>query len=242
MNRIGLVKGTLLFVKLKLNLTKQIQIQKNMKYPVYLRPNTSDKSIFELIFIDNEYKMFQDITPKTIIDAGANIGLSTVFFKNKFPNANVICIEPDASNFEVLAQNTKPYGNDITLIQKGLWNKITKTKISDKYNMGKWAMVIEEDLNNSADSLDTITIDKIMEDHKLERIDLLKIDIETAEKYVFMNNYENWLPKTKMIIIELHDWMEKGTAQPFFMAITKSIANFSIYHHGELTTVINEDL
>jgi hypothetical protein len=44
-----------------------------------------------------------------------------------------------------------------------------------------------------------------------------------------------------MIIIETHDWIEKGTAQPFFTAINKVLSKYSYYVKGDNTIVINED-
>ncbi len=90
-------------------------------------------------------------------------------------------------------------------------------KVYDKYNMGKWAMVVEE--TKTEGNVSAISINELLEKYQLDRIDILKVDIETSEKVVFSDNYEQWLPKTKMILIELHDWMEPACAQPFFNAI-----------------------
>src|ERR1700756_4705148 len=60
------------------------------KYPVWLRAKTSDIPTFEQIFISQEYDIKIPITPKNIIDCGANIGLATVYLKNRYPAAKVI--------------------------------------------------------------------------------------------------------------------------------------------------------
>jgi hypothetical protein len=64
---------------------------------------------------------------------------------------------------------------------------------------------------------------------------LLKIDIEGGEKQLFESNYENWLPKTKCIIIELHDGVLKE-AQNFFKAISKY--DFSYFNSENLLSSI----
>lgn len=240
MNRLGIFRGLLIFSKIKLHQTTNIQVN-SLKYPLSMRSHTSDILTFEQVIIGAEYDLKLDINPGVIIDAGANVGFATVFFKNKYPLARIYSIEPDPENFDLLKKNTQRYA-DITLLKKGLWNKITHTRISDKHNLGKWAMVIEEVEEQAADTIETITIDKIMQDYFIDTIDLLKIDIETAEQYLFRDNYHNWLSKTKVIVIELHDWMDKGTAQPFFMAITKTFHKFSYYQSGENIIVVNEDL
>lgn len=44
-----------------------------------------------------------------IIDAGANIGLTSVYLANRFPNARILALEVDQQNFELLAENARPY-------------------------------------------------------------------------------------------------------------------------------------
>ena len=54
---------------------------------------------------------------------------------------------------------------------------------------------------------------------KKNSIDILKIDIEGAEKELFMDNYKTWLGKTKVIVIELHDRLDKEISGIFFKAV-----------------------
>jgi len=60
-----------------------------------------------------------------------------------------------------------------------------------------------------------------MEKYSLREIDMLKIDIEGAEKYLFQNNPHEWLSKVKCLIIELHDNLQPGTSQAFFREMAK---------------------
>ena len=64
-----------------------------------------------------------------------------------------------------------------------------------------------------------------------DHIDILKLDVEGAEKEIFSSNYEDWLPKTKVLIIELHDRMRKGCSKVVFSAISEY--NFSLDISGE---------
>jgi hypothetical protein len=59
------------------------------------------------------------------------------------------------------------------------------------------------------------TLDSIMREYNLQRIDILKIDIEGAEKEVF-NDTSSWLEKTDAIIIELHERMKSGCDHSFY--------------------------
>ena len=101
-------------------------------------------------------------------------------------------------------------------------------------------MVVEEDLENG--TINAKSLDSIIAKHNIDIIDILKIDIETSEKQLFTNNFEKWLPKTKVIIIELHDRMEAGCAKAFFNAINKCYTNYTYSTLGENVIITNLDL
>lgn len=214
----------------------------NIKHPIHLRPKTSDTTIFRHIFIEEQYKVHLNFTPSFIIDAGANIGLASVYFKNIYPAATIVAIEPEADNYAMFQKNLKNY-TQIYSEKCGLWHRNAFTTVTDKYNMGKWGMVIEECEEDGSENVSaTITVNDILKKYKVDRIDVFKIDIETAEKALFSENYETWLPKTKVVIIELHDRLMKGCAQSFFNAIHLSFKNYSYFQVGENTVIVNEDI
>ncbi len=238
--RFGAFKGTTLYGKLKLGNQQEISVP-GIRYPISLRKNSSDYDTFYQAIVHNQYKFNYRITPQVIIDGGANIGLASIALKNLYPQAKIIAIEPDAENFAQLNKNLQPY-SDIYTIQAGLWNKNAILKVSDKYNVGKWGMITEEVEEETAETIQTITIGNIMDKYQLDYIDLLKLDIETAERELFSSDYGGWLPKVKVIVIELHDFISKGTAKPFFQAINKTFTNYRFFQLGENTIIINEDL
>ncbi|WP_035667929.1 FkbM family methyltransferase [Flavobacterium sp. 83] len=228
------------FVNLLMTLgVNKIQILK-MTFPIFLRPKSSDLLVFHQIFTFKEYDMNLGFSPKFIIDAGANIGLAAVFFSNKFPEAKIMAIEPEKSNFEMLQKNTKEYKN-VSLKKMALSNQFNFSfNVVDK-GFGNWGFITEiQDSKrkiNVIDTVKTITIDEIMIEYNLEYLDLLKIDIEGGEKQLFESNYENWLPKTKCIIIELHDGITNGSSKSFFKAISNY--DFSYFNRGENLMFIN---
>ncbi|MEW7290481.1 FkbM family methyltransferase [Aquimarina sp. 2304DJ70-9] len=171
---------------------------------IHLRKNTKDHETFDEVFIDNIYNLPLPIQPKTIIDAGANIGLASLFFKMKYPNAAIALIEIDNGNLEMIRKNLKGQTN-ITIINKGLYNKNSYFKVFDPFNATN-SFVIKESTKDDYD-IESITIDQIISDHHWDEIDILKIDIEGAEKKLFESNYQYWLPKVNVLMIETHDRM-----------------------------------
>jgi FkbM family methyltransferase len=236
--RLGIINGTLIFFKV--HLTKRISFRiSKIKHKILLRKNTSDLPTFVQVFIDKEYEIELPLTPVNIIDGGANIGMASIYFKNKYPNAKIVAIEPDDDNFIFLNENTKNYDN-IKVLRSALWNKKTDVSVSDKLNIGKWGMMVEE--SDAPQGLISVTVDEIIQAENWSYVDLLKLDIEGAELALFSDNYESWLPKCRIIIIELHDKMVKNTAMNFFNALNRCNINYSMSISGENIVIVNDNL
>lgn len=172
---------------------------------IHFRKKTKDKETFKEIFNKNIYDVKLPIVPNYIIDAGSNTGFASLFFKLKFPKSKIITLEIETENVKMIRKNLQKF-SDIDIIQKGLFNKKTFFKIEDPYKATN-SFVIKEVSKNEKYDIESITIDEIITLKKIETIDVLKIDIEGAEKDLFEKNYENWLPKVKIIMIETHDRM-----------------------------------
>ena len=191
-------------------------------FPIYIRGKTSDEYVYDDIFCRGEYAISVETPPVRIIDAGANIGLASVYFANQYPDATIIAIEPELANYTLLVQNTKNYPNVIPL-QVALWDTITELNLFDS-GLGSWAFMVGEDSAQNQLSVPvvheghltkTITIEKILEDYNMNEIDILKMDIEGAEKEVFESSAA-WIKKVKSLIIELHERYKAGCNRAFY--------------------------
>lgn len=236
----GLYRGGMLYLILRYQFKSEIIIHK-VRTSIYFRPKTSDIESFKQIFIEEQYnyyyihKFIKD--PKIIIDAGANIGLATLYFANTFINAKIFAIEPEVNNFKILEKNTKKYPN-IKLYNNALWYNKTGVEIVDM-NYGEWGYMTKEIDKDSDKSIPSFSLNDLLVESKIDIVDILKIDIEGSEIEIFSHGYEDWLPKVKCLIIELHDRMRKGCSKSVFNAISKY--NFSFYQNGENLVFFNDD-
>lgn len=180
----------------------------------------------------------QGIQEPYILDVGGNVGYSAVYFKYHFPSARIICVEPDQSNQKQISKNIKVNGfKDITLVAGALWRKRTKMEIKNDYREGTSASfyVIESDKGD----IDGYGINDILSIQNWNHIDLLKVDIEGAEKYLFEDEHSaaTILSITRVIAIEIHD--EKADRQNIYRALSTN--GFKFFTKGETTFGLNEN-
>ena len=211
---ISAIKGKIATTPVLLEITRP-----GIQFPIYLRTPSSDIPTYQQIFIRRDYEFTVNRPPKTIVDAGANIGLAAVYFSNQFPEARIIAVEPEASNLEVLRKNIAPY-KKITPVAGALWHENVKIDLVDP-QLGNWAFMTQDhsDAEKShgkfVHSVQGMTVEALMEAHGLDHIDILKIDIEGAEREVF-GDASAWIEKVDTVIIELHDRMKPGCSRSFY--------------------------
>jgi len=99
-----------------------------LKYPVFLRAKTSDIEVFCQIMVHAELDFPPPEEVRYIVDAGANIGLSSIFMALKFPGAVIDAVEVADANIPVLRKNTAFYPQ-INIYPMGLWFRSAKLKI-----------------------------------------------------------------------------------------------------------------
>ena len=156
----------------------------NIKSLIRIRSHTSDIDCFSQVFINKEYDFPLNIKkPGLIIDGGANVGYASLFFANKFPDATIIAVEPEESNYRILKQNTAHHKR-IKTVKAGIWNRTTNLRIKDP-GLGKWGFMVEEISQKAPGSIRAVTIGDILKKSGYKEIDILKLDIEGAEKEVF---------------------------------------------------------
>lgn len=202
-----------------------------LKAPFELRNNKSDKAIFFQVFYEKQYDLYGIDFPQAtkIIDAGANIGCASIYFSLRFPNADIIAIEPEESNFGLLKRNALLYTN-IQSIQAGIWDKNEKLSLANPEGGAAEFMFESKTVDNGA--VDGITIKSILDLQHWSKVDIIKLDIEGAEKEVFSANDLSWLKNVKLLIIELHDRYKKDCTKTVFKALDQFEYDAHFHHEN----------
>ncbi len=213
--RLGLFEGVKAYQGIK---QKKTAIRfPELSHPVNLRPGSSDYKVLKQVFMRGEYDIDFPFSPQYIIDGGANIGLFAILFANRVKDASIVSIEPESGNFRQLQMNIRPYANVIP-VQAGLWNKQCHLEVV-KDGLEAWGFMVKE-TTASEDTFPAISINDIQKNYNWPHIDIVKLDVEGAEEKIFESNYE-WLAKTKVLIIELHDELLPGSSKTFRKAISE---------------------
>jgi FkbM family methyltransferase len=220
-------------------------INLNDSYSIAMRDyGHSDILVYRQIFVKREYGIVFEILQQfgnqetiKIIDAGSNVGYTSVFFSRLSKNTKIVAIEPEPENIKILQKNIQinQLEGQVDVLPLALSSDSAKKFTNSRGFRDKldWANVTIENVNGE---IPAITVSEIMVMKTWDYIDFLKIDIEGHEKELFKSgsNYD-FLKYTKIIAIEVHeDVMSKSEIE----LILKS-ENFLIFNSGELTIGLN---
>ncbi|WP_129670922.1 FkbM family methyltransferase [Candidatus Chloroploca sp. Khr17] len=219
----GRREGLRVFVASLLNPRGEVTVHpRQLRAPLTLRLGTSDFRIYGQVIAREEYTLPLSRPPGVIIDAGANIGLTTIYYANRYPAARILALEPEASNFSQLRKNVAAYPQIIPL-QAALWDTpIILALANPAKRSGIYGVFCVQP--HEADGrfpvvgqVNSVTVPQLLTDYNLDVVDLLKVDIEGAEREVFASPAA-WIERVGVIIIELHDRLVRGCALNFYTA------------------------
>lgn len=177
-----------------------------------------------------------------IVDAGANIGAATLRFRHFHQQAKIIALEPEPANFQILSRNVSSDAN-IFPIQKALWPRECALRIFQPRPLAprnNAFRVEEHDGDPQPGDVPATTIPSLLNQFAFPEIDILKIDIEGAEYFVFDDSARDWVDKVKVLIFECPDNDRPGSAFRIFNAVAHLPLN--CYIQGENLVLIRRDV
>lgn len=169
---------------------------KNFHYHIGSAFYTTYKELFE----KNIYEFKPSNSKPIIIDCGANMGLSVLYYSKTFPNAEIFAFEPDQSVLPFLEKNIlEQQLTNVTLYKKAVWNKEEVLTFYTDKNMGGRIGVEYRDQT-------PIKIQAVrLKDFINQPIDMLKMDIEGAE-YEVLKDCVEVLHYVNNIFLEYHSF------------------------------------
>lgn len=219
---------------------KKIKIR-SFNYTIYIQNYVTFFYIFNEIFCKVVYSPYKI---NTLMDLGANIGLTTLWYKFFNPNLTVTVFEPDKYNYKILIKNIKV--NKLTNI------KINNTALCNKKGEKSFFTIFDNVQN--LDSGLTLNQNFPHEKYKVKTdklssymnkpVDLVKMDIEGAEYQVFDDLFKtNKIENIKNMVFEMHFFNKlQKEKMSIILNKLKKIGEINCLENSKVTKVFNFSL
>lgn len=197
------------------------------------------------VIFNDEYKIAElarnDQDIKYIVDIGANTGSASALFKEHFPKAKILVVEPHPELMKIAKINTD---NKLTYVEKAVIDNARKKKVT--FNICKWGGNGHVDgyfrwdlfapMGSKLDrqiQVEAITLKKLLEDNKFPKIDLLKIDCEGFEGGI-LQAFKPYMSKVKHFRGEWHGDTEIPLIKDALEATHDVIFDTRFSTHGDV--------
>ncbi len=159
---------------------------------------------YDELFVQEMYNFVAQRPNPYIIDCGANLGMSIIYFKQLYPDARIIAFEADEHIFSFLKKNVESFEfKDVELVNKAVWNK--DDILSFIVEGGAGGRLEDKSESGTYKEVPCVSVRKYLMN---EKVDFFKIDIEGAE-YEVLKDCEDLLPNVENLFIEYHSMPEK---------------------------------
>ena len=154
------------------------------------------------LFVDEIYKSKFKNTHPLILDCGSNVGLSIIYFKQKFPDARVVGFEPDSMIFNMMKINLAKFDfKDVQIHNKAVWTSEGELTFNASGALGGALDTSGGSvLGGNIVTVGTLRLRDFLVDNHVE---LLKIDVEGAE-FEILDDCLDALHNVENIFIEYH--------------------------------------
>jgi FkbM family methyltransferase len=180
--------------------------------------------LYDEIIRNEIYRFVTNEEEPLIIDGGANIGLSVVYFKRLYPRSQVIAFEPDPDIFKILQRNCQTFGLEgVELFERALWASDNTLGFRKEGSLG--GRLAFNDNGNADVQVRTQRLRNLLN----SRVTLLKLDIEGAETEV-LEDCGAALANVQNLFVEYHSFADRPQSLHRLLAIIHD-AGFRTHIH-----------
>jgi len=171
---------------------------------ILTRAGTIDKSIFTEVALEKLYfpKWLSLPEGAVIIDVGAHIGIFSMLASSKFKNSRIYSIEPSSDNFRILTKQKNLNKANAELFNIALTDKDGEMKLYQGEHSARGSLTRKE--GKGFEIVKTKTLRRFFSENKIEKCDLMKMDIEGGEYSVLYSTPNEIFDKIDRIFIEIH--------------------------------------
>jgi FkbM family methyltransferase len=177
---------------------------------IHYRFNRGDLQSLREVMLENVYACELPFKPRTLLDLGANIGLTSVWFANRIHSAPSECgssfllaVEPVSGNAKLAEMNFRSnhIPGEVIRAAVGLQSGEAWFEPQMESNLGR---LVKEKAAADCTRVPVVGIRDLLDRFPEGRVDLVKMDIEGGEE-VLLSHDTDWLARVKALIVEWHD-------------------------------------
>ncbi|HEY7375558.1 MAG TPA: FkbM family methyltransferase [Polyangia bacterium] len=194
------------------NQTRKIRVRGGIE--LHYRLNRGDMQSIREVWIDECYQLPFDLVPERMVDLGANIGLTSLWFAHRYGCKSVIAVEPSPANAQVVRLNLE--GNNVNA-------QVVQAAVGAHDGTAFFEDAVDSNLGHLASAggreVQVVSMDTLLSGlPSSAQIDVVKMDIEGGEGPLMRENLA-WLGRVKSLIAEFHPEVID------FPAVIRSIEN-----------------
>lgn len=186
----------------------------NMRWPfkgrVFLRARGSDILTFNEVIKQQVYGGIPERLHRcrSIVDLGANIGLTSLYLAARFPEAEILALEPNPHTYSVLTTNLQELVSSgrCRTVQAAVWSANRALVGDSSGGADHFSAFATREAPAEAASEATITgltMPQVIAESGFSFVDLVKVDIEGAEVELLKGD-QSWLARVGAVAIEFH--------------------------------------
>lgn len=222
-------------IKIILNLSANVLAKlRRFKFPQKYQWDWKLEMLLNLYEKDTTALFKKLIKPgMVIVDIGAHIGYySRMFSKLAKKNGAIYAFEPDPNNYKLLSLNSKKLKN-VKIFNEALSDKIGLINFYQSNNTGCHSLVTQNSIKDTI-NVPTETLDEFAKKNKIQKIDLIKIDVEGGEPIVFAGCKNTFQQDSLMVVMEFTpaNFQKLGIPPLSFLNNLQKEYGFSLYEIG----------
>ena len=206
-----------------------LSFRKFPQFPIKIRTTNTDPDPFRQVFLEKQYKPVLEMVNDchAILDLGANVGYSVLWFAMQYPAAHIVAVEPLLENFEFLKKQVQgcKLKDRVTLIHGAISTRNEHKDIyieeNEYYHTG--ASLIKEKVGKippvKKHSVNCYDLKTLYETSNIDRFDIVKIDIQGMERYLFSEytgDFSHQISLSKVVMVENHELYDHYIVDSFF--------------------------
>jgi FkbM family methyltransferase len=153
-------------------------------------------------------RLAEIVTPedRVVIDVGAHSGLFATFAKERNPGALVVAVEPDPSMRSVIEKNLEPHAG-WRFLQRAVSDRGGKSSFYRNLDATQTSSLFEDSARAFPGDIERVdvevtTLDEIVQELAVDRVDVLKLDVQGAERMV-LAGADATLSALRKLIVEV---------------------------------------